>query len=211
METDTSDGLTAEWLKDCDEFECLGDDPPRLLASCGDWRRQGWVSISGEIRDGRGYHPMATFSHGPHARPGGQLAKASDPIADLRRADLLLRRVGWALLDVAINEQTGYVRIIAEARDHERGRGTMVTILRSSHDGVVREIRDRTVAEDGMYRKFWAIDSHLGRRRHSSLDVAARELLAYACDNGPAGALSEAEAQRRRELVESLRALHVGE
>ncbi len=49
-----------------DDTDCLGDgwDPNPLLAAPGDFRGQGPVAMSGEIRDGKGFHPMATMSHG---------------------------------------------------------------------------------------------------------------------------------------------------
>lgn len=38
-----------------------GWDPNPLLVGPGSFRRVGAVTVSGEIRDGRGYHPAATF------------------------------------------------------------------------------------------------------------------------------------------------------
>ena len=196
-------GLTDEWIAECEWFDCRGDDPPALLAAPGDWRRQGFVSMSGEIRDDRGYHPMATFGHGPHARDqvSAVPVKTDDPFAVLRAAARLLRTMGWALLDVSANEATGYVRIIAEARDWERGVGRMITIIRGSHAGQVLEVREATVLKPGMFAHYWEVDWHLGRRRFDDLAAAGRELLGYACDNGPSGGLTETESRTRRALL----------
>lgn len=203
-------GLTPEWIAECEGFDCMGDDPPPLIAAPGSWRRHGFVTMSGEIRDGRGYHPMATFGHGPHARDqvSAVSVKADDPFAVLRAAARLLRTMGWALLEVSANEATGYVRIIAEARDWERGEGRMITLIRGSHGGQVREVRERTVLKSGMYAPYWEADWHLGSRRFDDLVAAGRELLGYACDNGPSGGLTEGESATRREaLAASMKAL----
>ena len=47
--------------------DCLGDGfwHHPLLAAPGHYIRERSVSMSGEIRDGRGYHPAATFNHTP--------------------------------------------------------------------------------------------------------------------------------------------------
>ncbi len=129
------------------------------------------------------------------------LATQADPLASLRLADRLLRTFGWSLLDVAANETTGYVRVVAEARDHARGEGVKITLMRSCHDGEVLELRDRVVLEPGMFESHWTITDYLGRRRFADIGAAARELLGYACDNGPSGALAESEATARRELL----------
>lgn len=125
----------------------------------------------------------------------------------LRHADRLLRLVGWLLLEVSANEQTGYVRIIAEARDPRSREGIKVTLLRSSHDGDVVEMRDRVVLVDAMYTNEWVVADNLGQRRHHSLNTAALELLVYACDNGPAGALADGDAAARRVLSDLITAL----
>jgi hypothetical protein len=127
--------------------------------------------------------------------------------AALRQANILLpRRLGWRLLDVTANETTGFVRIIAESRDWTTREGTQILLLRGSHDGQVLEMRSRVNLVSGMYTSEWQLGDHLGRRRFASLSGAARELLQYACDNGSAGALSEAEARERSLLVAGLRA-----
>jgi hypothetical protein len=194
-------GLTPEWIAEHERFDCRGDDPPPLLAACGDFRRSGSVAMSGEIRDGRGYHPMATFSPGPHARGHDHPVRADDPFAVLRSAARILRTMGWALLDVSANETTGYVRIIAETRDWDRREGRMITLIRSSHTGHVREVRERTVLKPGCFESYWEPDWHLGSRRFDNLADAARELLGYACDNGPHGGLTEGESATRREAL----------
>lgn len=53
-----------------DDSDCRGDGFNRhpLLAAPGDFRSQGPVAMSGEIRDGKGYHPAATFTHGALCR-----------------------------------------------------------------------------------------------------------------------------------------------
>ena len=201
-------GLTPEWIEEHERFDCRGDDPPPLLAACGDYRRTGSVAMAGEIRDGRGYHPMATFSPGPHARGRAHPAQVDDPFAVLRAAARLLRSMGWALLDVSANEATGYVRIVAEARDWDLREGRMVTLIRSSHTGQVREVRERTVLKNGCFESYWEPDWHLGSRRFDDLAGAAAEVLSYACNNGPRGGLPSGEAlARERMLAASVAAL----
>lgn len=123
-------------------------------------------------------------------------------IADaLRRADLALRSIGWSLLDVAANEQSGFVRTVAECRDWSAREGVQLLLLRSTHGGEVLEMRSRVHLADGMYSAHWGLGDHLGRRKFADLAEAARELLRYACDNGSAGAMSEAEAADRAKLL----------
>jgi hypothetical protein len=134
---------------------------------------------------------------------GGELATT---IAALRQANAILRNLGWRLLDVTANETTGFVRIIAEARDWTTREGTQILLLRGSHDGEVLEMRSRVHLVAGMYTSEWELGEHLGRRRFGSLTGAAREMLTYACDNGPAGALTEAESRDRAVLIAKIAA-----
>jgi hypothetical protein len=134
---------------------------------------------------------------------GGELATT---IAALRQANTILRRIGWWLLDVTANEATGFVRIIAESRDWNTRKGTQILLLRGSHDCEVLEMRSRVHLVAGMYASEWELGDHLGRRRFASLTGAARELLTYACDNGPAGALTEAESRDRAVLIAKIAA-----
>jgi len=134
------------------------------------------------------------------ARTGSELVAT---VTALHQANAIMRRLGWRLLDVTANETTGFVRIIAEARDGEARSGTQILLLRSSHDGEVLEMRSRVRLVSGMYTSEWEVGDHLGRRRFTSLSVAAREMLAYACDNGPVGALTEAESGDRRAALAS--------
>jgi hypothetical protein len=129
---------------------------------------------------------------------GGELATT---ISALRQANTLLRQLGWRLMDVTANEATGFVRIIAESRDWETREGTQLLLLRGSHGGEVLEMRSRVHLVSGMYTSEWELGDHLGRRRFASLTGAAREMLTYACDNGPAGALTEAESRDRAVLI----------
>jgi hypothetical protein len=122
-------------------------------------------------------------------------------IGAMREANGLLRKLGWRLLDVTANDATGFVRIIAECRDWTARDGVQILLLRGSHDGEVLEMRSRVQLVCGMYNSEWEVGEHLGRRRFASLPGAARELLSYACDNGPAGALTEAESRERSVLT----------
>lgn len=172
-------GLTEAWLRECEGYICEGDDPPPLLAACGEYRH-GSASIAGEITDGRGLNAMATFDWSPPRVP------LLDPIAE---ATAVMRRFGWSLLDVSINQVTGFVSVTAEARDYARRKGTSVILRRGHASGRIFEIRHAITLEPGMYKDHWTIGMELGRRYHMTIQEAAANLLAYAHDNGPLGAL----------------------
>lgn len=125
----------------------------------------------------------------------------ADPVAQLRAAAKVLRSLGWRLLEVAANETTGFVRVIAECRDWSKREGVQVLLQRSTHDSHVIEERSRVNLIDGMFKAEWEIGAHLGRRRFPTVSEAARELLSYACGNGSAGALSLAETETRQASI----------
>ena len=125
------------------------------------------------------------------------LALTLRPVAALRDAAKILRPLGWRLLDVSVNETSGFVRIVAEARDWSRREGVQVLLQRSSFDSVVLEYRHRVVLRDGMYTAEWEVAEWLGRRRFADISSAAREMLHYACDNNALGALGPMEAAAR--------------
>jgi hypothetical protein len=80
------------------------------------------------------------------------------PIA-IASADLnaILAPTGWALMDVTVNTETGFARVVAERRDYEAGTGIKVTLLRSNHAAKVVERRDVVARRSGMYRDFWEV------------------------------------------------------
>ena len=106
------------------------------------------------------------------------LARASKAI---NRA---LRPTGWQLYEVAFNEETGFVRVIAERRDYTTREGRRVTIMRSRHGLPVAEYRDLIVFADGMYAGAWEVsDLHFGRRRATDVSHALAMLAEYIDDN----------------------------
>lgn len=127
--------------------------------------------------------------------------RPADPVAQLKAAAKVLRSLGWRLLEVAANEATGFVRVIAECRDWSKREGVQVLLQRSTHDSHVIEERSRVNLVDGMFKAEWEIGAHLGRRRFPTISEAARELLSYACGNGSAGALSLAETETRQASI----------
>ena len=109
-------------------------------------------------------------------------------------ADLnaILAPSGWALMDVTVNTETGFARVVAERRDHSAGTGIKVTLLRSTHATKVVEKRDVTTRRDGMYRDFWEVtDASFGGRRFDGMRSALRLLARYIDDNAIVGQLAD--------------------
>lgn len=125
-------------------------------------------------------------------------------IRALREAGAMLRPLGWRLLEVAANEATGFVRIVAECRDWAHHEGVQVLIQRSTFDASVLEERSRIVLQDGMFKHWWQVGEMLGRRRFDDIAEAAREMLRYACDNDARGALSLSDSQARQAALAPL-------
>jgi hypothetical protein len=118
----------------------------------------------------------------------------------LEQAAGLMRQIGWQLAEVSVNAETGFVRVVAETRGEAEG--VIVTLLRSSLHGCIIEMRDRTHRKPGMFKHYWEIGEHLGRRRFDDIREATAAMLQYACDNGPSGALGEHAASARQALLD---------
>lgn len=117
----------------------------------------------------------------------------STPIA-ISSADLnaILAPTGWALMDVTVNTETGFARVVAERRDYEAGTGIKVTLLRSSHSAKVVERRDVVARRPGMYRDFWEVtDASFGGRRFDGIRSALGSLARYIDDNVKIGRLAD--------------------
>jgi len=99
---------------------------------------------------------------------------------------------GWALMDVTVNTETGFARVVAERRDHAAGTGVKVTLLRSNHAAKVVEKRDVVARRPGMYRDFWEVtDASFGGRRFDGMRSALRGLARYIDDNASTGQLAD--------------------
>lgn len=132
------------------------------------------------------------------------IARFSDPRQLLHALRCLagsLRLCGWELFDASINGETGFVRLIAEARDLHKGEGVKLTILGSTRGSVVIE-RSRIIYREGFYSSGWEVADHIGTDRVERLGEAVAVLVHYVCDNGSGGALSQALADRRRKMLE---------
>lgn len=104
----------------------------------------------------------------------------------------ILAPTGWALMDVTVNTETGFARVVAECRDHAAGTGIKVTLLRSNHAAKVVEKRDVVARHPGMYRDFWEVtDASFGGRRFDGMRSALRGLARYIDDNAAMGQLGD--------------------
>lgn len=65
------------------------------------------------------------------------VAKTSEPrlspLSTSGELNAILAPTGWSLMDVTVNTETGFARVVAERRDHSAGTGIKVTLLRSGH------------------------------------------------------------------------------
>lgn len=135
--------------------------------------------------------------------PGTILAivsRMSNTVASANLAmdlNTILAPTGWALMDVTVNTETGFARVVAERRDHSAGTGIKVTLLRSTHATKVIEKRDVIARRDGMYRDFWEVtDASFGGRRFDGMRSALRILARYIDDNAAMGQLGGAALRR---------------
>ena len=127
----------------------------------------------------------------PLASPGSLEPRLS-PLSTSGELNAILAPTGWSLMDVTVNTETGFARVVAERRDHSAGTGIKVTLLRSGHTTKVVERRDVIARRPGMYCDFWEVtDASFGGRRFDGMRSALRLLARYIDDNAIVGQLAD--------------------
>jgi hypothetical protein len=134
-------------------------------------------------------------------------AQITDPIAvvqAMRQLSTLLISLGWQLLVASANLDTGFVRLVLEARDHRIGTGRQVLLHRSTYNSEVLFERNVVRMRRGFYTDAWAVVDTFGRSKidiDNALAVALRHVLLYAVENNSDGALPVGACRRRGEAL----------
>jgi len=116
-----------------------------------------------------------------------------DPVSVANRR---LRGSGWKILDLTINETSGYARLVLENRDTRSRKGKKVTVLRSSHAS--KAVVERSVIElrSGMYESYWEVVDTFGHESFEGMKAALRATATYISDNSDMSRLDARNAVR---------------